>query len=39
MNKEIVDEAIDMYVTERMAKGKQTAVRHFLACIYLKQQS
>ena len=39
MSKETVDEAIDIYVTERMAKGKQTAIRHFLACIYLKQQS
>ena len=38
MNKETVDEAIDIYVTERMAKGKQTAVAHFLACIYLKEQ-
>lgn len=39
MSKETVDEAIDIYVTERMARGKQTAIRHFLACIYLKQQS
>ena len=39
MSKETVDEAIDLYVTERMAMGKQTAIRHFLACIYLKQQS
>ena len=38
MNKDTVDEAIDLYVTERMAKGKQTAITHFLACIYLKQQ-
>jgi len=37
MNEETVDEAIDIYVTERMAKGKQTALTHFLACIYLKQ--
>jgi len=37
--KETVDEAIDIYVTERMAKGKQTAIKHFLACMYLKQQS
>ena len=39
MNKEIVDDAINIYVTERMAKGKQTACDHFLACIYLKEQS
>jgi hypothetical protein len=39
MNKETVDEAIDIYVTERMAKGKQMAITHFLACMYLKQQS
>jgi hypothetical protein len=39
MNKETVDEAIEIYVTERMVKGKQTAVKHFLACIYLKEQS
>jgi hypothetical protein len=38
MNKDTVDEAIDLYVTERMAKGKQLAITHFLACIYLKQQ-
>jgi len=38
MNKDMVDEAIDLYVTERMSKGKQTAITHFLACIYLKQQ-
>jgi hypothetical protein len=36
--KDSVDEAIDLYVTERMAKGKQLAISHFLACIYLKQQ-
>ncbi|HBG04059.1 MAG: hypothetical protein A2075_22365 [Geobacteraceae bacterium GWC2_58_44] len=39
MKKETVDEAIDIYVTERMVKGKQTAITHFLACIYMKQQS
>ena len=39
MNKENVDEAIDMYVAERMVKGKQLAITHFLACIYLKQQN
>lgn len=39
MKKETVDEAIDIYVTERMVKGKQTAMSHFLACIYMKQQS
>jgi len=39
MNKEIVDEAIDTYVTERMTQGKQTAIEHFLARIYMKQQS
>ena len=38
MNKDTVDEAIDLYVNERMAKGKQMASSHFLACIYLKQQ-
>ena len=38
MNKDTVDEAIDLYLSERMAKGKQTAIDHFLACIYLKQQ-
>lgn len=39
MNEESVDEAIDIYVTERMAKGKQMAISHFLARIYMKQQS
>jgi hypothetical protein len=38
MSKETVDEAIDMYMTERMARGKQKTVTHFLACIYMKQQ-
>jgi hypothetical protein len=38
MSKETVDEAIDIYVTERMVKGKQKASTHFLACLYLKQQ-
>ena len=28
-----------MYVAERMARGKQKAITHFLACIYLKQQN
>ena len=37
MNKNTVDEAIDLYVSERMAKGKKSAASHFLACIYLKQ--
>ncbi|GFO56122.1 hypothetical protein GMSM_31290 [Geomonas sp. Red276] len=37
MNKETVDEAIDGYVNERMAKDKETALTHFLARIYLKQ--
>lgn len=39
MSKETVDEAIDMYVKERMAKGKQLAITHFLANLYLKEQS
>jgi hypothetical protein len=39
MSKETVDEAIDIYMTERMVKGKQLAITHFLACIYLKQQN
>jgi hypothetical protein len=39
MNKETVDEAINLYVTERMARGKQKAITHFLACLYMKQQS
>ena len=39
MSKETVDEAIDMYVKERMAKGKQMAITHFLANLYLKEQS
>lgn len=38
MNKESIDEAIDRYVTDRMAQGKKKAVSHFLAGIYLKQQ-
>lgn len=38
MSKETVDEAISMYVSERMEKGKQMAISHFLACLYLKQQ-
>lgn len=36
--KDTIDEAIDLYVTERMAKGKDTASSHFLALIYLKRQ-
>lgn len=39
MKKETVDEAIDIYVAERMVKGKQKAVAHFLAFIYMKKQS
>lgn len=39
MNKETVDEAINLYVTERMARGKEKAITHFLACLYMKQQS
>ena len=39
MSKETVDEAIDIYVTERMAQGKQKTSTHFLACLYMKQQS
>lgn len=38
MSKETVDDAINMYVSERMEKGKQMAITHFLACLYLKQQ-
>ena len=38
MSKETVDEAINLYVSERMEKGKQLAISHFLACLYLKQQ-
>jgi hypothetical protein len=37
MKKDTVDEAIDLYVTERMAIGKDSASSHFLACIYLKR--
>jgi|GEM_PF-607238 len=37
-SKDRIDEAIDLYVTERMVKGKETASSHFLACIYLKRQ-
>ena len=39
MDEKTVDEAIDLYVTERMATGKQQASRHFLARLYVKQQS
>jgi hypothetical protein len=38
MNNDTVDEAIDLYLTERMVKGKEITVAHFLACIYLKHQ-
>ena len=39
MKKETVDEAIDIYVAERMVKGKQKAMAHFLAFMYMKKQS
>jgi hypothetical protein len=39
MDEETVDEAINIYVTERMAKGKQTALEHFRARLYLRQQA
>ena len=39
MSKETADEATDIYVSERMAKGKQMAITHFLARIYLKEQN
>ena len=39
MKKDTVDEAIELYVAERMVKGKQLALTHFLACIYLKKPS
>lgn len=38
MSKETADEAIDIYLTERMSQGKQMASTHFLARMYLKQQ-
>lgn len=38
MSMETVDEAISMYVAERMEKGRQKASSHFLAYMYLKQQ-
>jgi len=38
MNRKTIDEAIEIYVTERMKQGKKRAISHFLACIYLKQQ-
>lgn len=38
MEKDTVDEAINLYVSERMATGKKNASTHFLACIYLKEQ-
>lgn len=39
MSKQTVDEAIEMYLEERMAKGRKLASSHFLACLYLKQQN
>lgn len=40
MKNDTIDEAIDLYVTERMSRGKDkdTASSHFLALIYLKLQ-
>jgi len=38
MKRDTVDEAIDLYVNERMAKGRETASSHFLASIYIKPQ-
>ena len=38
MNLETVDEAIDTYVNERMAKGQQQAKERFLAYVYLKHR-
>lgn len=38
MNRESIDKAIEFYVNERLAQGKQKAISHFLACLYLKQQ-
>jgi hypothetical protein len=37
MMKDTIDEAINMYLSERMERGKQLALTHFLACIYLKE--
>lgn len=36
MNTDIIDEAIDKYVHERMEKGKEQASERFLAYAYLK---
>ena len=38
MNIQIIDEAIDTYVHERMEKGKDRASEHFLAYAYLKNR-
>lgn len=38
MNRDNIDQAIELYVNERMAQGKKKALSHFLACIYVKQQ-
>lgn len=38
MNRKGIDEAIEMYVSERMAQGKKKALSHFLASLYLKEQ-
>lgn len=37
MNTEIIDEAIDKYVHERMTAGKERATQRFLSYAYLKQ--
>ena len=37
MKAEIIDEAIDKYVQERMTNGKARATEHFLCYAYLKQ--
>ncbi|KAF0220507.1 MAG: hypothetical protein FD174_1161 [Geobacteraceae bacterium] len=36
MNTEVIDEAIDKYVHERMEQGKKKASERFLAYVYLK---
>lgn len=36
MNTEVIDEAIDKYVHERMEKGKKKASERFLSFVYLK---
>ena len=38
MNIEIIDEAIDRYVSERMKEGKEKASERFLAYAYLKNR-